>query len=196
MTVFDRINRRTHLYLGLFLIPWVFIYGFSSFVMNHRYWFIPKKEIPWQTLFERDYAHPVPETGDLRPSAADILKENHLDGAFFVQRPGPQELRITRSGFFSVTRLTYNLQEHRLKAERQPSPWDAAVIRMHVKGGYNQPRFVDDFWAVLVDLTCIAILIWIVSGIIMWWRLVHLRRWGLVTLMGGILCFAWLMWKL
>ena len=28
---FGKINRRTHLYLGLFLLPWLAMYGVSSF---------------------------------------------------------------------------------------------------------------------------------------------------------------------
>ncbi|MEO8425771.1 MAG: hypothetical protein ABI651_01535 [Verrucomicrobiota bacterium] len=39
MITFDRINRRTHLYLGLILIPWVMMYGISSFVISHHAWF-------------------------------------------------------------------------------------------------------------------------------------------------------------
>jgi hypothetical protein len=39
MTTFDKINRRTHLYLGLFLMPWLLMYGVSSFIVIHQSWF-------------------------------------------------------------------------------------------------------------------------------------------------------------
>src|SRR5882672_5792986 len=45
-----RIMRRTHLYAGLFLAPWVAMYGFSGLIFNHGNWFAPgggDKPIEW-----------------------------------------------------------------------------------------------------------------------------------------------------
>jgi hypothetical protein len=198
MITFDRINRRTHLYLGMILVPWIVMYGFSSFVMNHRYWFLPAQEAAWQPVFERAYQsqNAIPDQGDVRTIAAEILRDNNLEGVFFVQRPGPGELRITRTAFFSQIRATYLFKENRLKVERQAAHWDMAVIRMHVKGGYNQPLFINKLWAVIVDVACIAILIWIASGLIMWWRLTRTRTWGFVALGAGAMSFLLLVWKL
>src|SRR5882672_4262531 len=45
-----KIMRRTHLYAGLFLAPWVAMYGFSGFIFNHGSWFAPcggSKPIQW-----------------------------------------------------------------------------------------------------------------------------------------------------
>ena len=32
---FSHVNRRVHLYLGLFLLPWLFMYGLSSVPFAH-----------------------------------------------------------------------------------------------------------------------------------------------------------------
>jgi hypothetical protein len=45
-----KIVRRTHLYAGLFLAPWVAMYGFSGLIFNHGNWFSPRggaKPIEW-----------------------------------------------------------------------------------------------------------------------------------------------------
>jgi len=45
-----KIVRRTHLYAGLFLAPWVAMYGFSGLIFNHGNWFAPRggaKPIEW-----------------------------------------------------------------------------------------------------------------------------------------------------
>jgi hypothetical protein len=48
-----QIVRRTHLYAGLFLAPWVAMYGFSGLIFNHWNWFAPgggdpaRKPIGW-----------------------------------------------------------------------------------------------------------------------------------------------------
>ena len=35
---FQYINRRVHLYLGMFCLPWFIMYGITSFVFNHNTW--------------------------------------------------------------------------------------------------------------------------------------------------------------
>ena len=45
-----KIVRRTHLYAGLFLAPWVAMYGFSGLIFNHSNWFAPRggaKPLEW-----------------------------------------------------------------------------------------------------------------------------------------------------
>ena len=116
MTTFDRINRRAHLYLGLVLLPWVVMYGVSSFVISHHAsWFKSDKPQVWEPVFERPYQRPVPDQANnsndanreqLRVVAAEILRENDLEGVFYAERPNPGELRIMRNTFFDQTRLT------------------------------------------------------------------------------------------
>jgi len=172
------------------------MYGFSSFLISHHAWFRSKTEPPWRTLFERAYRHSVPEQGDLRPVAIGILKENNLAGALDVQRPKPEELRITRRTFFNQTRLTYLISEQKLRAERQEFRWDQIVVRMHFRGGYHHPLFLNFMWAIMVNIVCVAFLLWIASGLIMWWRLPRTRVWGAVAIGAGALSFALFIWRL
>jgi hypothetical protein len=195
MTTFDRINRRTHLYLGLFLLPWLFMYGLSSFLIIHRSWF-ESQEPAWDLVFEREYHHPITAQEDPRAAAQEILKDQNLEGAFWAQRPKPDELQIHRFSFWGATRLTYLAKDHKLRAERQRSTGNQAIIRMHFRGGYLQPYFWDKVWGLFVDMACVGILVWICSGLIMWWRLPRLRVWGAVALGGGLVSFLLLMWRL
>jgi hypothetical protein len=71
-----------------------------------------------------------------------------------------------------------------------------AVVRMHFRGGYGQPTFWDKSWGFLVDLACVGIIVWVASGLIMWWRLPRLRAWGAVAVGGGALSFLLLIWAL
>lgn len=196
MKNFDRINRRTHLYLGLFLLPWMLMYGASSFIISHHAWFRSDQQPSWEMVFDREYQRPINDQADLRETAREILKDCHLDGAFWVQRPNSRELQINRFRFLDETRLTYLVKEHRLRAERQRMRWDQAVLRMHFRGGFIQTSFWNDLWAIVVDVVCVGILIWIASGLIMFWRLGRLRAWGALAIGGGILSFVWLIWTL
>jgi len=197
---FDKINRRTHLFLGLFLLPWLTIYGVSSFIVIH-----PKPfkfdSPPREVLFEKPYSRPVITQGknnepDLRAAAQEILRDNNLEGAFWVDKPRDDVVHIDRFSFRDSISLTYSLKDQKLKAERQTMRWPQVAMRMHFRGGYFQPDLGNKLWGVVVDLVCLTIIIWVFSGLIMWWRLARLRTWGAITIAAGALSFALLVWKL
>lgn len=61
---FNHFNRRLHLYLAMFLLPWVLMYGLSSLPFSHHDFF---EELyrgdgvsTWTTRFERSYDQPGP----------------------------------------------------------------------------------------------------------------------------------------
>src|SRR5690348_2259316 len=101
---FDKINRRTHLYMGLFLMPWLLMYGVSSFIIIHRSWFGADKQPAWATLFEKQYSRPIESQGrnnepDLRADALQILKDCNLEGAFWTDKNG-DTMHINRFSFW------------------------------------------------------------------------------------------------
>ena len=103
MITFDKINRRAHLYLGLFLMPWLLMYGVSSFMVIHNGWF-PSDRPASEVLFEKAYSRPVNLQGannspELREAALEILKECNLEGAFWADKPKPDTLHIERLVF-------------------------------------------------------------------------------------------------
>lgn len=192
----DKINRRTHLYLGLFLMPWLLMYGVSSFIIIRQSWFGGEKQAAWEPVFEKEYRHPIPEQRELRAVAQEILKDCDLEGAFGANKPSPDILQINRFSFWDSTRLTFSVKEQKLKVERQRMRLSQAIVRMHFRAGFGQPRFWENFWGLLVDLACLGLLIWVASGLIMWWRLPRLRTWGAIAVGGGLLSFLLLIWKL
>ncbi len=200
MITFDKINRRAHLYLGLFLMPWLLMYGVSSFIVIHNKWF-PSDRPAREILFEKAYGRPVNLRGannspELRAASQEVLKECDLDGAFWVDKPKPDTLHIERFTFRDSISLIYSAKDQKVKAERQQMLWSQLPQRMHFRGGYGQPGFGNKFWGLLVDAACLGILIWVGSGLIMWWRLPRLRVWGALAIGGGILSFVLLVWRL
>jgi len=89
-----------------------------------------------------------------------------------------------RSGVFSIWTPTGRSTTNR--------PACAPMIQtfMHLRGGYGQPGFGNTFWGLLVDAACAGIIIWVVSGLIMWWRLPRLRTWGTIAVAARILSFT------
>lgn len=186
------VNRRIHLYLAMFLLPWFFIYGVSSIAFSHGAYFaeIYKDGIPqWTERFDRPYDRPIPEGADDRQIGAQIIKDVGLEGAYGTYRPGKNRLNIYLFDFWSATRLTYFIDGKRLLAEDRRFRWDHFLTGLHARGGFQQDAFLNDAWGVLVDIVQIAILVWIVSGIYMWWLLPQTRLWGAAALGGGIVSF-------
>ncbi|MBT4099928.1 MAG: hypothetical protein HOM68_24135 [Gemmatimonadetes bacterium] len=186
---FNHINRRLHLYLSMSLLPWFLVYALSSLAIQHRSLFTDNPRPEWTPRFERPYAREIPEQ-DLRATAASMLQELDLEGLFRVRRPGPQRLIITRFDFWSLTRLTYHITEQRLVAEDQHFRFDQFLIRMHIRAGFVQESFLSDLWALVVDIVCIGFVLWVATGLYMWWLLPSTRRWGLLALGAGWLSFA------
>ena len=67
-----------------------------------------------------------------------------------------------------------------------------SLTGMHTRGGYNLGGFWDAIWAALVDIFSVALLLWMASGLIMWWKLpgTGLRAWGWLALISGAISFA------
>ena len=60
---------------------------------------------------------------------------------------------------------------------------------MHARGGFDQEGLLQRSWSIVVDLVCLAIVVWIASGLYMWWGVPGSRRWGLIALAAGISSF-------
>lgn len=190
--------RRTHLYLGLVLLPWMLVYAVSTVVFNHGGYFGmqghggPAQD--WQPLWEKDYATDVPATDDaLRVTARRILEENGFKGAFGVQRQGPR-LTINLPNFLKPTRLTYDPSQKKLRAEARSHSSAEVLGRLHTRTGYGRGGALDNMWAFIVDLFCVTTLIWIGTGLYLWWKLPIARRWGFITMAGGVATIAVLLW--
>ena len=63
------------------------------------------------------------------------------------------------------------------------------MTRMHGRGGVQHDRLLDNLWGVMVDLVCLGFLLWVASGLYMWWKVPRQRRWGAIALLAGLSCF-------
>ena len=192
MQNWNLILRRTHLYLGMLLIPWLMMYALSTALFNHREVFRPYRAADplWLPQWEKDYAIDVPAGNDgLRAAARRILDDNGLKGAFGVQRQG-QRLNINVQNFWQPVRLTYQIESKRLRAEARKSSWVDVLARVHERVGYGQGGFLNNLWAVTVDLFCVTTLVWIATGLDLWWKVAGTRRWGFCAIGGGVATLA------
>ena len=190
---FNLANRRVHLYLAMFLLPWFLMYGISSLPFSHPSWlgdWYKNDGIPqWTERFERPYDRPIPEDADQQAIGKQILKDIGLEGAFGSHRPNERRFNVYLFDFWSATRVTYYVDERRICVEDRRFRWDHFLTGMHARGGFMHESFLHDAWGVVVDIVCVAFLLWIASGIYMWWKFPRTRIWGAIALGGGVASF-------
>ena len=199
---FAQLNRRTHLYLGLALLPWFFMYGISSLPFAHTQFFDQRdaaKGLPLWTLRSDRITDVRPPAGDneLRAFGAALLSEAGISGtAFGTYQQNANQINVYSYSFWKSTQLKYFLDTRRLTVEDRRFRWDHFLTGMHARGGFEQEGFLDDAWGVLVDITSLGMLLWVFTGFYMWWSLPALRKWGWLAFLGGAASFALFMAKL
>jgi hypothetical protein len=186
--------RRTHLYLGLALLPWVIMFGVTSIPINH-----PAAPNPptWNRIGEVAFDAPLPAPGeDLRALGRQMMTAGGVAGGFYVNRANPQQVNVNHPNFMHPVRMMYYADRQQLVIERRDFSMRPFLGSLHTRGGYRQEGLWDTVWAVLVDVVSIGLLLWILSGLIMWWNLPATRAWGWLALGGGAASFLLIIWKL
>jgi hypothetical protein len=193
---FAHLNRRTHLYLGLALLPWFLMYGLSSIPFAHTAFFERRdaaRGLPMWTL-RAPHTVDLPVSEDpreLRALGAALLRQAGVSaGSFGVYRQSPTQLNVYAYSFRHSTQLKYFIDEKRMTVEDRRFRWDQFLTGMHGRGGFEQEGLLDRSWSVIVDLVCLAIALWIASGLYMWWGLQGSRTWGLITIGAGAAAFV------
>src|SRR5215218_7423542 len=134
---FAHVNRRTHLYLGLALLPWFFMYAISSIPFAHTPFFDrldAAKGLPlWTLRATHSVDLPVPgESAELRGLGAALLRLAGVDaGNFGVYRQSPTQVNVYAYSFRHSTQLKYFADQKRMTVEDRRFRWDQFLTGMH-----------------------------------------------------------------
>ena len=189
----SRLVRRTHMYLALFLFPWMLMYALSTAVMNHRAYFVERYgsgPIPFEAERTITYDGVFPENAELRTTSQQILASLDLDGAHNVSRRKDGAIVINRNDLTTPRRLTYSPADRTVLIERMAPRPNAFLERFHRRRGYATGYRLDTLWAVSVDLVLVAMMFWVASGLWMWWEMKVTRPLGLSALVLGAATFG------
>lgn len=186
--------RRIHMYLGLFLGPWMAMYGLSTLVMTHRELvqsFYPAQSPAFVTERELNYSRAFPPGTTREEMGRLILGDLGLEGAHSVSGGrGGEPVVVHRQHAWGQRQITLDAKTGKLLIQRQEFRTPTFLERMHRRRGYGQPYVLDDIWAVSVDVAVAAMVLWCLSSIVIWWELGPARRWGAIALTSGAAVFA------
>ena len=195
---FQHFNRRTHLYLGLFLLPWFFVYGISSVPFAHNQFFDQRdraKNLPnWNLRSEHTVDLAVPEGEEaLREFGGHLLRQAGIaePKTWGAYRQSPTQVNVYLYSPLQSTQLRYLVDQKKLFVEDKRFRWDHFLTGLHALGGFEQASTLRDSWAIVVDLVCLAMILWIASGLYMWWAYPGHRNWGWLAIFSGAASFAW-----
>jgi len=180
--------RRTHMYVALFLFPWLLMYALSTAMMNHRASFAsarPGGAPVYEKERELTYDGVFPQDAELRTFSQQILSSLDLDGAHAVARRTDGAIVITRNDLLTPRRLTYVPSTRRLTVERLPHRTNVMLERFHRRRGYTTGYALDTTWAVTVDVVIAGMIFWVLSGLWMWWEMKMTRATGALALVTG-----------
>jgi len=183
----SRIVRRVHMYLGLFLVPWMFMYAASTLVMNHREFvrsFYSTETPAMVRERELDFSRTFPADATREHIAQLILSDLGLEGAHRVSGGNGKPLVIDRQHAFVPRRITWDPGTRKIVIEKQEFRSATFLERMHRRRGYQHPYALEDTWAFSVDLAVVTMVFWSLSGLWLWWELRPTRLWGAVC--GGL----------
>ena len=190
MRMLSKLVRQCHMYLALFLAPWVLLYGLSSLYMNHRDR-PPNRpgeepEAPHGALaLEREIKLP-PQIDSPR----QVLAHAGLDGPHWAEPPKGGRIVIHRGEPGRPVLVTWDTANRTARIERESFHAGSFLMRLHKKTGYLSGYRTGNIWAAMVDLTAVAIAFWAASGIWLWLEIGPSRWWGAAVVLGGLALFA------
>jgi hypothetical protein len=187
---FSFLIRRAHLYLALFLSPWLLMYAASTCTMNHRV-HIGHEEAPWQLVSESVYEGTFGDGASADHKAQQILLSLGRNGPHRVHGEGT--LTIRRTELDREVKIVFQPEGKSLRIEERAFDTPAILEQLHRRRGYQHDYIVADLWAATVDLLVLGMLFLALSGLWMWWELRTTRRLGAIFLVGGLGLFVLLM---
>ncbi|PHQ96057.1 MAG: hypothetical protein COB40_09305 [Marinosulfonomonas sp.] len=180
------ILRKTHSLLGVFIFPLVLVAGFTGFYLNHSsslFSFLASQEYDESQFVT--WSDVVPTTVTSASALANTIwpkseitrlfrKDYHNRPSYFVETPDGTLIVSRETGHYFVktgfTRTTYAPDGELINKKFY---WGALFKSLHVRGWPS-----DRFGTLLGDITSIALMLFAISGAIVWWtpRIRRLRR--------------------
>lgn len=192
-------NRRSHYYLGLFLLFFCWLFVLTGLLLNHPRWqfaqFWPNRV---QTTSEQEIAIGSMTVDEER--AREAMRQLGLAGE--IQWPptqaasGPLKFQVSRPGLVAdvVVDLTSG---HAVVQRSRLNGWGVMNL-LHtftgVRAGDTRNErdwLLTTVWALSMDAVALGLIWMVVSSYIMWYRLPTKRRGGIVALtLGCVSCAA------
>lgn len=198
---FDKIMRSIHLYIALFLAPWLLMYATSAFFLNHNDWFRDLFDVispSWAIEQEQDFKPSEISSSTPQLTAQNLLSRLDLKGDYqLLAESNNRQLVILRYSGAGNYRITWQSAQGKAVVERYvPISMYGFLHYLHFKSGFERKQLASDIWAIIVDFVAISIWMWVISGLYLWIRRRKKQHVDILIFGSGITAFALLVMSL
>jgi hypothetical protein len=191
------LTRKIHLISSMIMFSFLLMYLVTGIIkMNHKLFEVPPVEEVEYTLpvektmngTAREYSNYLIEEFDLK-GRITFNKNNQEDWVFHFNFPG-NNVQIT------LTPVQDSLYFHIWKQEMT---FFTVANRMHIQRGFKG-GWAYTAWAIMYDVSCVAMIVFALTGILMWYRARKRFRYGWWYLAAGIVIplafiYMFVLWK-
>lgn len=196
-------TRKIHNYLGLYFLFFIWLFALSGLLLNHSKW--PMGQF-WNERVEKTSERaisPPSSTGDVA-MALELMTQLSITGEVGETRRSPQGERLD----FQVVRPGQNFRvEVRLDSARAK----VTEIRLNAWGvmdalhkftgvamddGRTRDWMLTRVWSLAMDAVAIGLVLLVLGGLYLWYRLPAKRLPGLAVLAAGVACCAFFLFGL
>lgn len=185
--------RGIHLYMGLFISPFLVIFAVSAILLNHG-WRAPGAA----SATHGQVAISLPERLKDIDRAEEVLRQTNVVGEIDFFHDTPEGFRILVSRPSSKITIDVNLAAKTADVEDRPATLAEGLVYLHKYPGPHNANLRGNWlftrlWGFLADGTVYLLLLVLVAGLYLWLTFTSERIVGLVFLAAGGLSFAIIM---
>lgn len=190
-------TRDLHLYVGLFISPFVLVFAISTIYLNHA-WRAPTTP----TLSSPNSPVPIqiPDGMGSLEQAKGILRQLNVAGEVeFIRHLAKEErLKIPVMKPGEQIEIDVDLRAKTATITRRDQGLSGAMIYLHRMPGPHLAKFRGNwwpmrFWRVLTDASVYGVLFLTLSGLYLWLVMKAERKIGLVLLAAGVCSLLFLL---
>lgn len=188
-------NRKFHIYIGLYLLLFVWLFSITGIILNHPKW---KFADFWSKRKETSYEQSIqlPTESDDLAKARNIMQQLDISGEieWTETRPGENhfDFGIVKAG--RIMNIKTDLDTQHVTVEQiQTNAWGVAHFLHKFTGvRINEPERTRDWvmtkiWSFSMDAVSVGLIVMVLGGLYMWYQLKRKRRLDWIILVLGIL---------
>ena len=195
-------NRRLHIWLGLYMLLFLWVIAVSGLFMNHPGWFNAQLV---RTSVEQTVM--MPETGTDLEKATDIMDQLGITGEVLIRGNTPEGkfnftcVRPNLRQFVSVDLATFNATLQLVDLQLVGTLGDLHTFT-GVRGIYREPNSIRDWlptriWSFSMDAVAIGVILMVLTSLYMGWQRLKVHPLGsMASFALGIIVTVYFMWGL
>ena len=195
-------NRRLHIYVGLFLVLFIWLFSFSGLLLNHGDW---KFASFWDERKEKttETAVSIPAGLDSLEKLKSILSQLKISGEVNNVRMTSDSVDFSVSYPGHVSNIHADFKKGvGIQKELSYNIW-GKIRTLHTFNGANRDHpdvepnwLLTRVWRFSMDAVALGLIFLSFSGWIMWYKIKHNYLWGYLALIAGFALAAYFLFLL